>query len=115
MAAVLGSPAAAHPHVFLDTILVLTFDPEQRLSSIRVAWLYDDFFSMSLFADMGLDNDLDGKLTDAEIAKLQGFNLNWPKDFSGVICMSRLTASVSRCPARMTAGCGSRTGGFCRF
>ena len=83
MAALAESPVEAHPHVFLDTILVLTFDSEQQLAQVRVAWLYDAFFSMSLFADMGLDPDLDGKLTDTELDSLQGFNLNWPKDFPG--------------------------------
>lgn len=81
--ALLPTSAAAHPHVFLDTMLVLNFDPQQRLASIRVAWLYDEFFSMSVFADMGLDQDLDGRLTEAELAKLQGFNLNWPPGFVG--------------------------------
>lgn len=75
--------AAAHPHVFLDTMLVLSFDAQQRLASIRVAWLYDEYFSMSVFADMGVDTDLDGKLTEDELAKLQGFNLNWPPGFVG--------------------------------
>jgi ABC-type uncharacterized transport system substrate-binding protein len=77
------SVATAHPHVFLDTMLVLTFDDSQRLASIRVAWAYDEYFSMSVFADMGLDSDLDGKLTKEELAKLQGFNTDWPPDFAG--------------------------------
>ncbi|NBZ89170.1 DUF1007 family protein [Stagnihabitans tardus] len=77
------SVAEAHPHVFLDTMLVLTFDDSQRLASIRVAWAYDEYFSMSVFADMGLDSDLDGKLTEAEVEQLQGFNTDWPPGYVG--------------------------------
>lgn len=74
--------ALAHPHVFLDTQLTLHFHGP-LLEEVEVAWTYDDLFSMGLFADMGLDPEADGKLTPSEVAKLQGFNLDWPKDFPG--------------------------------
>lgn len=78
----LATPVAAHPHVFVDVALRLQAGP-QGITGVEVTWTYDDFYSLLLFEDLGLDNDADGRLTPLEEARLQGFDLNWDADFKG--------------------------------
>ena len=62
----------------------MQFDRSGKLATIRVVWDYDDFYSMSISADRNLDSDGDGKLTKAELAKLQGFDMHWvPPTYPG--------------------------------
>ncbi|MAU50840.1 MAG: hypothetical protein CMN17_00345 [Roseovarius sp.] len=78
------SPAAAHPHVFVDVALRFQDDGAGNLTGVEVTWSYDDFFSLLIFADMGLDPDGDGQLTEAELKRLRGFDLvEWPEGFEG--------------------------------
>jgi len=79
----LAGPAAAHPHIFIDTGLEVIFDDQGRVAAIRVAWVYDDFYSLTMIQDMQLDADYDGKLTAEEEAKLSGFDMNWDADYEG--------------------------------
>ncbi|MGR3375659.1 DUF1007 family protein [Salipiger abyssi] len=79
-----AAQAQAHPHVFVDTALRVEIDEAGRATGIEVSWSYDDFFTLLIFEDMGLDPDGDAELTEAELAALQGFDLdNWPEDFEG--------------------------------
>ncbi len=75
--------AGAHPHVFIDTGLKLVFDDEGQLSAVDVTWAYDPLYTLLLLEDMRLDPDLDGKLEPAELAQLQGFDMNWIEGFEG--------------------------------
>jgi ABC-type uncharacterized transport system substrate-binding protein len=85
MLAGLASPVAmAHPHVFVTTRMVLDLDPAQQVTGVTMTWEYDDFFSLSIFEDMGLDADADGVLTEGELDRLMGFDLvEWPPGFEG--------------------------------
>jgi len=87
LALCLGLPiggAGAHPHVFVDVGLRFTGDGAGNLTGVEVTWRYDDFFSLLILSDMGLDTDGDGVLTDAERAELKGFDLEeWPEGFEG--------------------------------
>lgn len=84
LAALLLAPAAvAHPHVFVDTGFDLTFDGQNQFSEIRVTWQYDEFFSLLITEDLGLDADGDGVLTPSEQQKLIGFDTNWDEGFNG--------------------------------
>lgn len=76
-------PALAHPHVFIDTGLKLVTDAEGMLIGVEVQWTYDDLYSMLMFEDMGVDNDHDGRLSDAEIAHLDGFDMQWVPGYEG--------------------------------
>jgi ABC-type uncharacterized transport system substrate-binding protein len=78
-----AAPAAAHPHIFIDTGLEVIFDGQGRAAAVRVAWVYDDFYSLMMLSDRGLDTDGDGKLTDDETAKLNGFDMQWDADYQG--------------------------------
>ena len=74
----------AHPHVFVDVALRFQGDGQGRLTGVEVTWSYDDFFSLLILSDMGLDPDGDGRLTEDELAKLKGFDLEeWPEGFEG--------------------------------
>ena len=78
-----AGPAAAHPHVFMETVLEVLRDEAGRAASLRVTWTYDPFFSLVLITERGLDPDGDGTLTEAETAALQGFDMNWEPGFPG--------------------------------
>lgn len=78
-----AGPAAAHPHIFIDTELEVIFDDQGRATHLRVTWIYDDFYSLLTVEDRGLDPDGDGVLTPEEAAALQGFDMNWDAGFAG--------------------------------
>lgn len=79
-----AAPLAAHPHVFVETTLHFRQDDQGRITEVEVTWVYDDFFSLLIFEDLGLDPDGDAQLTDAEFQKLWGFDLeNWYEGFEG--------------------------------
>ncbi|WP_309668433.1 DUF1007 family protein [Tabrizicola sp.] len=78
-----ASPVHAHPHVFIDARIEIILDEENRATSVRISWTYDDLYSLFVVGDMGLDPDWDGKLTPEEAARLSGFDMNWDVDFAG--------------------------------
>src|SRR5690606_27076890 len=69
--------------IFIDTEIEVIFDPEGRAEAVRVSWVYDDFFSLLMIEDRGLDADGDGQLTEAEQTALQGFDMGWDADYEG--------------------------------
>ena len=75
--------AAAHPHVFIDTGMSLHFDETGVLKQVEVTWVYDEFYSLLITEDMGLDQDFDGVLTPAETERLTGFDMQWIDGFNG--------------------------------
>lgn len=84
LAMLLSAPVAqAHPHVFVETGLTLVADEAGRLIGVEVSWTYDDFYSLLLLEDMGLDPDGDGILTPDELTRLDGFDLNWIEGYLG--------------------------------
>lgn len=78
-----AAPAGAHPHIFIDTGLEIVLDAEGRATAVKVAWVYDDFYSLVMIQDLGLDPDADGRLTPEEQAKLSGFDMAWDADYEG--------------------------------
>ena len=78
-----AGPAAAHPHIFIDTALEVVIDAEGRATAVRVVWVYDDFYSLMMLQDRSMDPDGDSKLTPEEDAKLSGFDMAWDADFAG--------------------------------
>lgn len=82
MGIMVGS-AQAHPHIFVDTALRIVVE-QGKAVAVELSWSYDDFFSLLIFEDMGLDRDHDGVLTEAELAQLRGFDMReWPEGFEG--------------------------------
>lgn len=85
-----AAQAQAHPHIFVDTVLHIDINDAGQATGISVTWTYDDFFSLLIFEDMGLDPDGDAQLTQAELDTLRGFDLvEWPDGFEGDLYMFR--------------------------
>jgi ABC-type uncharacterized transport system substrate-binding protein len=83
VALVLAAPAAAHPHVFIDAGVEVLIDDQNRATGVRIRWTYDEYYSLFIIGDMGLDSDWDGALTDDERARLSGFDMKWDPGFAG--------------------------------
>ena len=73
----------AHPHIFVETGLHVLVGEAGQLQAVEVTWTYDEFYSLLLLEDRELDPDYDGKLTEAELASLHGFDMNWVEGFEG--------------------------------
>lgn len=83
-ALMIGAGAAtAHPHMFIDTGLEVDFNDQGLATGLRITWTYDDLSSMQLLADLGLDMDMDGALTDDELKQLDGFDMHWDEGIAG--------------------------------
>ena len=78
-----ATPLGAHPHIFVDTGFEVIVDAEGRLTHLRITWAYDEFYSLLVTEDRGLDPDYDGVLTEAEVASLNGFDMRWIEGFNG--------------------------------
>lgn len=78
-----GLAASAHPHVFIDASFALLFDGQGRLAAIRVYWLYDEFYSLSMIEDAQLDRDGDGEPDPARLAAWAGHDVDWAAGFPG--------------------------------
>lgn len=76
------SQAQAHPHLFVAVEITIVFDGEQP-TGVRMGWSYDDYFSLLVTSDLGLDIDGDLALTDAEQQTLADAVAGWATDFSG--------------------------------
>ncbi|MBP7000930.1 DUF1007 family protein [Amaricoccus sp.] len=82
VAALLAPGAAlAHPHVFIDGGVDFLFDPQGRLSELRVTWVYDAISSHTMLEDLGIDA---GKaLTADEETRLAAYQTEWVEGFAG--------------------------------
>ena len=78
----LPASLAAHPHVFVEAQVALVFEGD-ALVGVRLSWTYDDFFSLLLTEDLGVDPDGDMVLTPAEQAIVRASVLDWPEDYAG--------------------------------
>lgn len=79
------SPAAAraHPHIFIEASLGFVFDDQGLLAAVRVEWVYDEFYTLLLFEDLGIDKDGDLILTDDELARLKAQDSDWAPEYEG--------------------------------
>jgi len=82
------APAAAHPHLFVDTEVELVLDAS-GLKGVRLTWRYDEFFSLLLTEDLGLDQDFDGVLSREEVEILANYVLDWPDGYEGDLVVSQ--------------------------
>jgi ABC-type uncharacterized transport system substrate-binding protein len=96
------APVAAHPHIFVDTGVRLVHDDQGRLVALEISWTYDELFSLLLLEDLGLDDDYDGVLTEAETEALQGFDMDWPDWYEGDVYVTAGGTDVALGPP--TAG-----------
>ena len=70
--------ASAHPHVLIDAKAEMVFD-KGKLTAIRHIWQFDAAFTA--FAVQGLDENNDGKLSDAELEPLAKVNVESLAEF----------------------------------
>ncbi|SMY09454.1 DUF1007 family protein [Flavimaricola marinus] len=85
--ALLPAPLAAHPHVFVEAQVGLVFDGA-ALVGVRLSWTYDDFFSLLLTEDLGVDPDGDMVLTEEELEIVRASVLDWPADYAGDLVLT---------------------------
>jgi ABC-type uncharacterized transport system substrate-binding protein len=91
------APLAAHPHIFVDaTVEVLA--EAGAVTGVRLVWTYDDYFSLMVTEDLGIDGDGDLVLTDAEDAQLEASVTDWPPDYSGDLLISSGGADLPLAP-----------------
>jgi ABC-type uncharacterized transport system substrate-binding protein len=76
-------PAFAHPHVWIETRIEVLINDRNEATGLRISWTYDDLYSLYIVGDMGLDPDWDGTLTDEEVGRLSGFDMQWDAEFAG--------------------------------
>ncbi|AHD00392.1 DUF1007 family protein [Leisingera methylohalidivorans] len=97
LAAALLAPqdAGSHPHIFVDTALKVIVSDSGQLQAVEITWAYDEFYSLLIFEDRGLDGDYDGALTAAELAGLQGFDMAWTEGFQGDTYLTRDGAALA--------------------
>lgn len=73
-AAVLGGrPAAAHPHVQVDTETRILHDAAGQVTGLEHIWTFDEMYSS--FAIQGLDKNGDGQFSREELAELTKVNV----------------------------------------
>lgn len=83
MLMLMTAPLRAHPHIFVDAEITVIFDDGGQPKGVEIGWVYDEFFSMLLVSDMGLDPDFTGTVTEKEQEALDGFDMNWIEDYHG--------------------------------
>lgn len=91
----LAGAAMAHPHVFVEAGLQVAVDATGNATGVTVSWEYDEFYSLTSFEDLGLDADYDGVLTAEELARLDGFDLNWIEGYEGDLYLSTAAGPVA--------------------
>lgn len=90
-----AGPLAAHPHVFVDTSLRVHFDDEGRLAAVRVIWIYDEFTTLWLLDEGGLDPDFTGTLDAEEKAALARLDTSWVPGYEGDLYLWHRGAAVA--------------------
>lgn len=80
--------AAAHPHVFVEAQVTVVFDQDGGIG-VKLDWFYDDFFSLLVTTDLGIDMDGDLVLTSAEQDLLDTQITAWPPDYAGDLEVSQ--------------------------
>lgn len=88
-------PLASHPHVFIDAGANLLFDDAGQLAGVRVFWAYDEFYSLLLVEDNGLDADGDGVPEQAALDAYAGKDVDWAAGFPGDLYLQNAGADVA--------------------
>jgi ABC-type uncharacterized transport system substrate-binding protein len=71
--------AGAHPHVWATVRSEIILDANRKLTGVRHAWTFDEFYTA--MAVQGLDKDGDGKFSPEELKPLAQVNVESLKDF----------------------------------
>lgn len=93
-----AGPAAAHPHLFIDAGLTLVYEGD-RLTAVEVVWEYDEFSSMLMVEDHGLDPDRDGTPEADRLAAFAGHDVDWAAGFPGDLKIEAAGEALALGPA----------------
>jgi ABC-type uncharacterized transport system substrate-binding protein len=94
----LALPAAAHPHVFADGLVVLSVDATHELTAVKNEWTFDAPFSA--FAVTGLDKNHDGKLDASELKPLAETSMKSLADYHFFTWVTRKGVEIELSPPR---------------
>lgn len=94
LALLAAGPVAAHPHVFVTAEVELRLNDDGELLGVHVTWAYDDFFSLLVTEELGIDADGDMVLTAQENAALNDYIAAWPEDYEGDVYITRNDSPV---------------------
>ena len=72
-----------HPHVWVDGGADFGVDADGRLVSLHITWIYDEFASLYMVNYLGVDQDGDGVLSEADKSVILADQTNWPDEFAG--------------------------------
>lgn len=78
MAALAGTPASAHPHVWVTYETTVNYD-KGTITALDHVWTFDDMYTA--MAIQGLDKNGDGTYDKQELAELAQVNMDGLKDF----------------------------------
>jgi len=73
------SAALAHPHVWTTVRSEVVFGPDNKITGIRHAWTFDEFYTA--MAVQGLDTDGDGVYSKEELQPLAQVNVDSLQEF----------------------------------
>jgi len=90
-AALMATPASAHPHVWIDYSAELLFDGTS-VKGVRMTWTFDQMYSSMLFHDY--TSRPHGPLTPADVKKLQKGAFEDTKDYHYFVDLARDGTSV---------------------
>lgn len=79
MAGFVGTPARAHPHVWIEMQSSVVFTDDGMIKGVDLEWTFDDAYTQ--MALEGLDVDGDGIYSQAELAPLTKENIASLKDY----------------------------------
>jgi ABC-type uncharacterized transport system substrate-binding protein len=92
------APAAvAHPHVWATVRSEVVFGPDNKITGIRHAWTFDEFYTA--MAVQGLDTDGDGIYSKEELQPLAKVNVESLKEFE-YFTFVRLSADGTLLPLK---------------
>ncbi len=83
LSATFAGGAYAHPHVFIDAAFEMLFDEAGALEAVRIDWAYDEFYSLMLIEENGLDANGDGMPEQAALDAYAGRDVDWAAGFPG--------------------------------
>lgn len=75
VAGLAATPLASHPHVFVETDLVLEVDAAGLVQAVEVTWTYDEFETLLVLDEWGLSAAYDTGLSAADEVTLRGYDL----------------------------------------
>lgn len=75
----LGTPATAHPHVWIDMRTAILFDDAGMVEGLQVHWRFDELYSLFLTEEMA---DTNGEISADKLKSLARQNIENLKEFS---------------------------------